>query len=70
MFRLTPTGGPNRSTLRAVNTQAPQYTMADREHEVRECAYYLWEAEGRPEGKAALAAGRDSDHVVGLSEGR
>ena len=28
--------------------------MTDREHQVRECAYYLWEAEGRPEGRAQI----------------
>ncbi len=28
--------------------------MSDREHQVRECAYYLWEAEGRPEGRAQM----------------
>jgi hypothetical protein len=28
--------------------------MSDREHQVRECAYYLWEAEGRPEGRAQI----------------
>ena len=28
--------------------------MADREHEVRQCAYYLWEAEGRPDGQAEM----------------
>ena len=28
--------------------------MRDREHQVRECAYYLWEAEGRPEGRAQV----------------
>jgi hypothetical protein len=28
--------------------------MTDREHQVRECAYYLWEAEGRPEGRAQM----------------
>jgi Protein of unknown function (DUF2934) len=29
-------------------------TMSDREHQVRECAYYFWEAEGRPEGRAQM----------------
>jgi|KBSMisStaDraftv2_1062788.scaffolds.fasta_scaffold3912562_1 hypothetical protein len=28
--------------------------MSDREHQVRECAYYFWEAEGRPEGRAQM----------------
>lgn len=28
--------------------------MNDREHRVRECAYYLWEAEGRPHGRAEI----------------
>ena len=26
--------------------------MSDREDELRERAYYIWEAEGRPEGRA------------------
>ncbi len=28
--------------------------MSDREHHVRECAYFFWEAEGRPEGRAQM----------------
>jgi Protein of unknown function (DUF2934) len=28
--------------------------MRDRERQVRECAYYFWEAEGRPEGRAQM----------------
>jgi Protein of unknown function (DUF2934) len=28
--------------------------MSDREHQVRECAYYFWQAEGRPEGRAQM----------------
>jgi DUF2934 family protein len=28
--------------------------MTDRNHHVRERAYYLWEAEGRPEGRAEM----------------
>jgi len=28
--------------------------MTDREHQVRECAYFLWEAEGRPEGREQM----------------
>ena len=28
--------------------------MSDREHQVRECAYYFCEAEGRPEGRAQM----------------
>ena len=28
--------------------------MSDREHQVRECAYYFWEAEGQPEGRAQM----------------
>jgi hypothetical protein len=28
--------------------------MGDRELQVRECAYYFWEAEGRPEGRAQM----------------
>ncbi len=28
--------------------------MSDREHQVRECAYYFWQAEGRPEGRAKM----------------
>jgi hypothetical protein len=28
--------------------------MSDRERHVRECAYYFWEAEGRPEGRAQM----------------
>jgi hypothetical protein len=28
--------------------------MSDRERQVRECAYYLWEAEGRPHGRAEM----------------
>jgi hypothetical protein len=28
--------------------------MSNREHQVRECAYYFWEAEGRPEGRAQM----------------
>jgi hypothetical protein len=28
--------------------------MSDREHQVRECAYYFWEAEGRPQGRAQM----------------
>jgi DUF2934 family protein len=29
-------------------------TMSDRERQVRECAYYLWQAEGRPDGRAQV----------------
>jgi hypothetical protein len=29
-------------------------TMTDRTHHVRERAYYFWEAEGRPEGRAEI----------------
>jgi hypothetical protein len=28
--------------------------MNDREQQVRECAYYMWEAEGRPHGRAEI----------------
>jgi hypothetical protein len=28
--------------------------MSDHEHQVRECAYHFWEAEGRPEGRAQM----------------
>ena len=28
--------------------------MSDRDMQVRECAYYLWEAEGRPQGRSDM----------------
>jgi hypothetical protein len=28
--------------------------MTDYERRVRECAYYLWQAEGRPDGRAEM----------------
>jgi hypothetical protein len=43
-----------QETVKHRNPREEGSTMSDREHQVRECAYYFWEAEGRPEGRAQM----------------
>ena len=37
-----------------MNADYPLAPMNDREQQVRERAYYMWEAEGRPHGRAEI----------------
>ena len=54
-------------------SESPQENAAESEHRIRERAYHLWEADGRPEGRAeeywerAKEAMNDEEGVEGTS---
>jgi hypothetical protein len=50
--RMSKLSEPKPLRKRQSKSTRPEKAMTVSEHEVRDAAYYLWEEEGRPEGRA------------------